>query len=191
MDELGRLSKLYFRLEKVEDEKESNNMKRLFEYIYFLKPPKKFEITVPYDVMLEIAKIVPEKNQLDFAVEKLKGFGHVKKPSKSIDEEVKNLLEFAKNWVRDFERKEIVKIELSKEEKNAISELVGIIKIEDDAEVLQKRIFDITDKHKIKPKRFFQIIYTILLNSERGPRLGQYILQVGKDEIIKKLNEAL
>ncbi len=191
MDELAKLSKVYFRLEKVEDEKENNNIKRLFEYVYFLKPPKKFEITIPYDVMIEIAKILPEKNQLDFAIEKLKEFGYIKKTSKSIENEVEKLLDFAKNWVRDFEKKETLKIELSKEEKDAISELIGIIKIEDDAEILQKRIFDITDEYKIKPKRFFQIIYMILLNSEKGPRLGQYILQVGKEEIIKKLNEAL
>jgi len=191
MDELGRLSKLYFKLEKVEDEKENNNMKRLFEYVYFLKPSRKFKIAAPYDVMLEIAKIVPEKNQLDFAIEKLKEFGHIKKPTKSIKEEVEHLLEFAKNWVRDFERKEIVKIELSKEEKDAISELIGIIKIEDDASILQKRVFDVAGEYKIKPQRFFKIIYTILLNSEKGPRLGHYILQAGKNEIIEKLSAAL
>ncbi len=191
MDEFLRLSKIYFGLEKVEDEHDFANMKRLFEYVHSLRPPKKFEIQVPYHAMVEIAKILPEKNQVNFAIGKLKEFGYLKKSNKSLEAKMKLQLEFAKNWVKDFERKEVPKIVLSKREKDAIAELIDIIKIEDDEAVLQKRIFDIADEFRIQPKRFFQILYTILLNSERGPRLGHYIFQVGKDEIIKKLKSAL
>lgn len=191
MDEIAKLSKVYFGLEKIEDKRDLSNMKRLFEYVYFLKPPKKFTLDVPYDMMLEIARVLPEKNQVKFAIEKLKVFGHVKKASKITEKEIEELLELAKNRIGDFEKKEILKIELSKTEKDAITELIDIIKIEDDADVLQKRIFDIADEYNIKPKKLFQTIYMILLNSERGPRLGHYIIQVGKDEIIKKLSDAL
>lgn len=191
MDEMVKLSRVYFGLEKIEGEKDLGNMERLFEYIHFLAPPKKFTVAVPYDVMIEIAKILPEKNQVEFAVEKLKGFGYVKKATKGLEKEVGKLLEFAKNWVRDFEKKDVTEVSLSKEEKEAIAELIDIVKIEDDADTLQKRIFDITDEYKIKPVNFFRTLYMILLNSERGPRLGSYILQVGKDEIIKKLSAVL
>lgn len=191
MDEMMKLSRVYFGLEKIEGEKDLANMERLFEYVHFLTPPKKFTIVVPYDVMIEIAKILPEKNQVEFTVEKLREFGYVKKAGKNIEKNVSILLEFAKNWVRDFETNEVTKISLSKEEKEAIEELVDIIKIEDDADTLQKRIFDITDEYNIKPASFFRTLYMILLNSERGPRLGSYILQVGKDEIIKKLSAVL
>ena len=191
MDEMLRLSKVYFKLEKVGGTKDLANLKRLFEYVHFLKPPKKLGISVPYDVMVEIAKVLPEKNQVEFASEKLNGFGYLKKTGKATEAEVAKLLEFAKKWAGDFEKTGEAEVSLSKDEKNALSELIDMIKIEDDAEILQKRIFDITDEYNIKPARFFKIIYTILLNSGRGPRLGPYILQVGKSEIIKKLNAAL
>lgn len=189
-DELAKLSKIYFGLEKIDDKKDLDNRKRLFEYVYFLKPPKK-SVAIPYAVMVEIAKILPEKDQVGFAIEKLKEFGHLKKTSKVIEKEVGKLLEFAKNWTRDFEKKEVLEVALSDGEKSAIIELIGAIKTENDADILQKRIFDVSNKFGIKPKKFFQTIYMILLNSERGPRLGHYILQAGKNEIIKKLSATI
>ncbi len=187
MDELGKLEKVYFGMEKIDDKKERSNMERLFEYVYFVKPSKKAGIKIPYNIMLEIARILPEKNQLDFAINKLKEFGHVKKTAKAQEMQISKLLEFAKNWIRDFEKPTLEKLELSKEEKNAISELIDIIKIEDDEDALQKRIFDIANGHNMKIQRLFKIIYMALLNSERGPRLGPYIIQRGKKEVIEKL----
>jgi len=191
MNEINTLSEVYFGNKKIDNDRDLINMKRLFEYVYFLEPPKKSTTSIPYDILLEIARIVPEKNQVKFAIGKLKEFGYIKKSDSDVESKVAILLEFAKNWVNDSEIKETKKIELSKTEKSAISELISIIKTENDSDTLQKRIFDITSKYNIKPGKFFQTLYMILLNSERGPRLGQYILQVGKTEIIKKLSVAL
>jgi lysyl-tRNA synthetase class 1 len=49
----------------------------------------------------------------------------------------------------------------------------------------------IAKKHGLQPPEFFKIIYKILLNSETGPRLGPYILEVGKGEVIEKLKEVI
>ena len=189
MDEVNKLMLTYFGKEKVENERDLINMKRLFAYINFLKPPKNQKLHIPYSVMVEVAKVLPERNQVEFAVGKLKESGHIKKSGKSDEKYIEMLLNFAKNWVEDFERTEAKEVQLSKGEKTAIMELIDMIRVEDRPEILQEKIFGIGNKHKIKSKRFFQILYNILLKSDRGPRLGAYIHQVGKAEIISKLKD--
>lgn len=192
MDEMNRLEKIYFGLEKIEDKRNLVNLTRLFEYIHFLKPTKKISLLVPYSVVTEIAKILPEKNQVEFAMKKLEEFGYLKgKVPEKLKKEIEERLKFAKNWNTDFAKPEFLKVEVKGREKDAIKELIEEIKKEKDAEKLQERIFVIAEKFDIKPAHFFKTIYQILLQAERGPRLGPYIFQVGKEEIIKKFEKVL
>jgi len=191
MDEMNKLENIYFGLEKVENEKELVNLKRLFEYIHLLKPPKKPSLRVAYDSWVEIARTLPEKNQIEFAIEKLKEWKKIKKADKQTKEEVKERLMFAKNWCGNFVKKEVGVQKISEIEKSAIKVLIKEIEKAKDEEQLQKRIFEIAQENKIKPAKFFQLIYQIILKSNRGPRLGPYIIQVGKKEIIKKLKEVI
>lgn len=191
MDDVNELEDIYFGKKKIKNKRELQNAKRLFEFIHLLKPPKKSSLHIPYRVMIEIGKILPDKNQFDFTSKKLKEFGYVKEISESEKNIIKRNLEFAKNWVEDFEKPEVTKIEISDTERNAIKELTKIIEIENDGERLQTRIFEIANKHKIKPTKFFRLIYQILLKQNKGPRLGPYIIQVGKEEVIKILKNSL
>ena len=75
--------------------------------------------------------------------------------------------------------------------KDAIEDLIIVIEKEKNGEILQKKIFEIARQHAMKPFEFFRLIYKILLNSERGPRLGPYIIERGKSEVIEKLKDAL
>jgi len=186
MDELLRLERIYFGLEKVKNERELINSKRLFEYVHFFKPPKKLSLQIPYMKLVEIAKILPEKNRFEFAVEKLKELGLIKKLSEKEKKELEERLRFATNWVKDFERKAGV-LKLTDEEKKAVKELIEVIKKEENGEKIQTRIFEIARENGIKPKKFFKILYRIILKDEKGPRLGPYIIEVGKEEIIRKL----
>jgi lysyl-tRNA synthetase class 1 len=187
MDELDKLEKTYFGLEKVKNEKDLINLKRLFEFVYFLKQPKKSSVHVPYDVIIEVAKILPKKDQLEFAIGKLKESGHVKKLTENNKEKIRNHLSFAINWIKDFERPEFTEVTISETEKEAVKELIKKIEEETDGEKLQTVIFEIAKRHKIKPIKFFKIIYQILLKSDRGPRLGPYVIDRGKSEVIKIL----
>jgi lysyl-tRNA synthetase class 1 len=191
MDELIKLERIYFGKEKILDEREKVNLVRLFEFTNFLKPPKKPGLQIPYNSLVEIVKILPEKNQLEFVIEKLKEYGYIKKIDKSTKKELVERLDFAKRWYDEFEKSEVMKVIISKNEKNAIKELIETIKKENNGETIQKEIFEIARRNDIKPVDFFKLIYRILLNSERGPRLGTYIIEVGKEEIINKLKEVL
>jgi lysyl-tRNA synthetase class 1 len=191
MDDVDKLEDIYFGLKEEKNQRDLFNAKRLFEFVHLLKTPKKVSLHVPYKTMVEIAKILPEKNQVEFALEKLKEFGHVKKIDSSVKNEVEKRLEFGKNWNEDFLKAEEVEIKLSDVEKESIKKLIATIEKENDGEKLQFKIFEIAKASGIKPVEFFRLIYKIILNSERGPRLGPYIIERGKKEVIEKIKEVI
>ncbi len=191
MDEINKLEGINFGVEEVANEKELKNLKRLFKYIYLMKPPKKPVILLPYSSWVELAKILPEKNQLEFAIEKLRSMGYLDKITPKVKEKVNENLGFAINWNKDFLGKEPTEFSIDSNERLALRILIDEIGKSDDSEHMQKVIFDVAKKNNIKPARFFQMLYQILLKADRGPKLGQYIFEVGKEEIIRKLREAL
>jgi lysyl-tRNA synthetase class 1 len=188
-NEFDKAERIYFGLETTKNKRKDQNFKRAYKLA--ITKPKKSSIQIPFEILVEIAKILPEKEQIEFAIEKLKEFGYVKKVNATIKKEIEKRLNFAKNWYEDFGKPKVIeKIELTEKERDAVAELIKTIEIEVDGEELQTKIFEIARLHKIKPEEFFKLIYKIILKSEAGPRLGPYIIRI-KDEVIKKLKEVL
>jgi lysyl-tRNA synthetase class 1 len=106
-----------------------------------------------------------------------------------LEKKVKDRLELAKKWYEKFGKPMIVEFKVSDVEKKAITELIEMVKKENDGEKLQYEIFEIAKKSGIKPVKFFQLIYKIILNQDKGPRLGPYIIERGKEEIIEKFEK--
>jgi lysyl-tRNA synthetase class 1 len=190
MDELNRLEKIYLGLEKVPNKRDEIHLKRLFEYAHLFKYKKKTPVFINYSTFVELAKILPEKNQVEFAINQLRKLGLIKEVNEDVRKTIEERLNFAKNWIEDFLREE-VKVELTETEKKAVEKLIAEIEKEEDGEKLQARIFEIAREEGIEPPRFFKILYRIILKSDRGPRLGPYIIERGKDEIIEKLKASI
>ena len=189
-NEFDKAERIYFGLESSGNERKDNNFKKAYELA--IVKPKRSPFHVPFEVLVELVKILPERNQVDFVIKKLKEFKRLKEENEEIREEIAKRLEFAKRWYEDFgKRKEEFEIEIGEKEKVAIAELVKIIEKEDDGEEIQKQIFEIAKKFGIAVPDFFKILYKIILNSDRGPKLGPYIVESGKEEILKKLKEAI
>lgn len=191
MDENDELEKIYYKIKSVESERDKINFTRLFEQIQIKPLPKKYFYLAPFSIFLEIVKILPEKNQLEFTINKLKEFNHLKDTNKMARMRIQERLQLAKNWYEKYGKVSAAEFEVPHDVKPAIQELISLIEKEKDGEKIQKEIFLIAKKHGLQPPEFFKIIYKILLQSERGPRLGPYILERGKGEIIEKLREVL
>jgi lysyl-tRNA synthetase class 1 len=187
-NEFDQAERIYFGLESSGNERKDQNFRRAYE-LAVVKPKKPSPVHIPFEVMVEIVKILPEKNRLEFALKKLVEFRRIKQVNKDIEEEVSKRLEFAKRWYEDFLKAKVQseKIKVDEKGKMAIEELIKAIEREDDGEKLQKEIFEIARRSGIEIQEFFKLIYKIILNSDRGPRLGPYIIESGKEEIIKKL----
>jgi lysyl-tRNA synthetase class 1 len=189
--EYDNLERIYYEKKIMKNERDRITFSRLFEMIQVKPLSKIYQAKVPFNVLLEIVKILPEKKQFDFVLEKLKEWEHVKTLTPESIIEIKKRFEYVKNWYEKFGKKEEIKLEISDMEVNAIRNLIDEIKKEDDGEKLQTKIFDIARNNNLKPAKFFKLIYQIILKSNRGPRLGPYIIEIGKEEVIRKLKEVV
>jgi lysyl-tRNA synthetase class 1 len=57
--------------------------------------------------------------------------------------------------------------------------LIGAEKDPDTSRNIQSRLYDISRSNKIEPKEFFNLLYRMLINSDRGPRIGNYAVDLG------------
>ena len=191
MMEFDELEDIYFGRKKIADEKEKAKLTGLYKYCWHLKPPKKPSIHVPYNLLVYLAKIAPKGKEKEFIIEKLRDYRYLGRNEEPTEDLLKRI-EYAQNWATDYE-KEIKEttVRLSEKEKKAINELIEFLKTEDSAEKIQNAIFQIARKHEIKPSNFFKVLYLILLGTQKGPRLGPYMVAMGRENVIQALKRAL
>ena len=79
-------------------------------------------------------------------------------------------------------------MKLTEDENDAVFDLSKELQKDWSEQDLQSRIYEIAREAEIEPKRFFQILYRLLLNRDSGPKLGPFIIVVGKDKIRKILD---
>jgi len=190
MNELGYLEDLYFGRKTLKDEKELAKLRGLYEYCWALKPPAKPSICVPYNLLTFLAKMAPKGREEEFMIEKLRSYGYLQK-NQAFDEDLKRRAEFAFNWIRDFEEIKETVISLTSQEKEALKELVEVLRVESEAEKIQNAIFNTAKKHNLQPAEFFRTLYDILIGVPQGPRLGPYVLAMGRQNVINALNRVL
>jgi len=79
-------------------------------------------------------------------------------------------------------------LDLTQKDKDALRELIQALREfkgkennNDSPKILQSRIFDISRRNEVEIKEFFTILYRILVGADRGPRIGNYVLDLGID----------
>ncbi|MFH0832283.1 MAG: hypothetical protein V1900_00980, partial [Candidatus Aenigmatarchaeota archaeon] len=191
-DRYDRVERIYFG-EKIDDKKKESQAKREYELSQIAK--QKEGAQLDYSTAVMISQTCPNKN-LDEIIDLLKEMNVLKKASNRDKERIGKRLTLAKAWAEKYAPEEMkisvqeevpqsIINELNDNEKNAIAALVNEI----DSDDLQTRIYEIAKESGIEPKRFFQILYKILLNRESGPRLGPFIIAIGKDRARKILEQ--
>ena len=182
-DEFDRAEEAFFNPEKLE-KKDQVNLSRAYQ-LAVVKPEKE-STHIKFDLLKSLVAIAPEEKELDFVKIEFK------KNNIKIDEtELKNKIALIKNYIEKFERRKEIEIKLSAKESKALKEFISKLRKAKDAEEIQKIITEITAGNNLPIKDFFRIVYRILFSTDTGPRLSQYIMQVGKEEIIKKLQSVL
>jgi lysyl-tRNA synthetase class 1 len=190
MNELDALEDVYFGRKPVKDEKERVKLRGLYEYCWVMKPPAKPSIHVPYNLLVFLVKMAPKDNMEGFVAEKLRSYGYLQK-NQTVDVGLKKRIEYASNWVRDFEEIKETQVSLSDDERKAISALVGVLETETDPDKIQNAIFNAAKNNGVQPRVFFKTLYAVLLGAPQGPRLGPYMLAMGKQNVVAALKRAL
>ncbi len=189
MKELDFLEDVFFGRIKEGNQARKRKMNGLFEYCWHLKPPEKRSLQIPYTLLVNLISVAPESAFEEFMETRLEEYGYLREGAKFKD--IKKRVQYAANWVKDFARLEDVTIELDNKQKAALNELLKGIKDLTDADAIQSKIFEIARANDIKPGDFFKILYQILLNTDRGPKLGPYIQTIGVEQVIKTIKKNL
>lgn len=189
MNELDELEDVYFGKKQLSP-KETARLKGIYQYCWVMKPPEKPSIHVPYNLLAFLVKMAPKECLNDYVTEKLQSYGYLQKNQK-IDEGLVKRIEYALNWSRDFEEIKETAVILSPEAKKAIAELLQNLPAADDPDKVQNAIFNAAKNNGMKPGEFFKTLYTVLMGAPQGPRLGPYVLAMGKANVSAALERAL
>ncbi|MEO9276581.1 MAG: lysine--tRNA ligase [Nitrososphaera sp.] len=186
MDEYNELENIYFGKIKLENENKTIRSKGLYEYVNLLTPPKSQRPYVNYRLLVQLCKIFRE-DRIPLVTKKLIEYGTIKESSPEIEE----LITLAGNYADDFDKPTKVEIQVEDKVKNALSELASLLSSEQEPEDLQNSIYRIAKNRDIQPKDFFKILYQIILAAERGPKLGPFILDIGRKKVALLISEHL
>jgi len=188
MDEMDELEDIYFGKKRIGDSKEKTKLMGLYKYCSFMKPPESPGVHVPYNLIVSLAKVAPKGSEASFIIEKLRDYRYVKG---KVSSDLKSRIGYALNWAGDFEETTEAAVELNAEERTAVGELVQTLPAVENAEEIQSVIFEIARRNKVRPKRFFNLLYSMLLGTHSGPRLGPYLIDMGKENAIETLRRSL
>ncbi len=183
MDECNELENTYFGKIKIDNPAKATKLKGLYEYVNLLNPPKGPQPYVSYRLLIELGKIFKE-NRVELVMKKLIDYGVIKNPEPQIEE----LITKAGNFADDFDQQEKVDVQIDDSAKKALKELSDLLGGETEPEDLQNDIYQIAKKNNVQPRDFFKILYQIILSTNRGPKIGPFIVDIGRKKIAKTLS---
>jgi len=189
MKELDYLESVYFGRIKEKNQARKRKLRGLYEYCWHLHPPEKMSIQIPYALLVNLLSVAPENKKYEFLESRLIEYGYLRDGATIND--VKERITFAENWVADFKQLEEFELSLTPEQKTALKSLVKVLEKVKTADEIQTSIFETARKHELKPGDFFKLLYNILLNTDRGPKLGPYIHTIGTKLAIQKIRKQL
>jgi len=186
MDEYHELDNIYFGKIKPDNEMKAIKSKGLFEYVNLLNPPKALTPYVNYRLLIQLGKIFREE-RVSKVTKKLIEYGTIKESSP----EIELLITLAGNYADDFDKPSKVEVQLDEASRKALSELANALASENEPVDLQNSIYQIAKDNGIQPKDFFKTLYQIILAAERGPKLGPFILDIGRKKVATTITEYL
>jgi len=80
--------------------------------------------------------------------------------------------------------------QLTKEQKEFLSQAISLIESEGNPENLQLALYNLTKQLKLDAKKAFSAIYISLIGKEFGPKAAWFLLSYPKEKMIERLKEA-
>ncbi|HLQ06190.1 MAG TPA: lysine--tRNA ligase [Nitrososphaerales archaeon] len=187
MDDFDDLEEYYFSKGRDPNQMKDARLRGLYEYTMLLKVPKAKGVHVPYRLIAQLASVAPKNSAEDFVVKRLVSYGMASESSQDLSRRI----EWAAKWATREGRRSVEPPHLSPNAKKALEEFARALPGAKDGDAIQNAAFEAAKKNGLKPGEFFPVIYSILLGSDRGPRLGPYVVDAGQAEISKALLEAV
>ncbi|MEM4310548.1 MAG: lysine--tRNA ligase [Candidatus Nitrosocaldus sp.] len=199
-DEYDRLEDTYFNVTGYDasslttpDAMKLIKQRGIYEYINHNRIPSRAGEHVPYMLLAQLAAVAVEGKEVEYVLNRLRAYGMLKGRDGEVSERLRERILKARLYALEVlqQRPESKAVSLDERQRKAIEDLIQVICSSDDAKVIQSSIFDTARKHGIEPKEFFKLLYMLLIGTDYGPRLGPYIIDVGKNNIISMLRRHL
>jgi len=158
--------------------------------------------TIPFQIPYRhLVTLVQIGKTWDNLIKILKRTGQLSEELNDKDEKrLKQRIEHVKYWLDKFApdmvkfriQKVRINIKINNDEKTIIHSFIKKIdKTKWRPEDIHNLIYEISEKEKINSKIAFTIIYRILLNQQKGPRVGFFLSNLDKEFVLKKFKEAV
>lgn len=208
MDEYDLYEDIYFNKIKEKNINKAKKIKGIYEYVNNLNPSNVLPIHIPYRILIQQSELFMDQqvnNPIEKIYERLKKYGLIKEETKEITNKIRLSMEWAKEFKDDVLDKNKITLQLEDKQKKAIVEILIQLKIiardqenstipinpEEQSQQIQTIIFLKSKENHIEPKDFFKLFYKILINTERGPKLGNYIVDLGIRNVINKIEKEI
>ncbi len=193
-----KTERLYFGVDKEENLHDLQKHKRIYQLSHIGKIPSKMPPQISFTHASMVLQAAGFNEQ--YAIELLQ---ETNKIPKKLDEEdkkyLKDRLNFARKWIDNFaseqykfqlQDKVLQNVGLNEKEKELFNELSKILQHGSfTEEELHSEFYNLCNEFGYDAKEFFKKAYLILINKEKGPKLANFILSIGKDRVIKLLNQ--
>jgi lysyl-tRNA synthetase, class I len=208
MDEYDFYEDIYFNKIKEKNIPKSTKIKGIYEYANNLKPNHLSKIHIPYRILIQQSELFIDQkdSSIEKIYERLKKYGLAKEETPELTNKIKLSLEWAREFKEvydDTEDEKVIWTQLEDKQKNAINNVLEQLSMianeledsdvqidnEELSQKIQTIIFLKSKENNIEPKDFFKIFYKILINVERGPKLGNYIVDLGIRNVINRIEK--
>jgi lysyl-tRNA synthetase class 1 len=187
MDEYDFYEDVFFGNALEENQIKLAKIRGIYEYINHLKPSSSPSKHVPYRLLVQQALLFSaDAERIDRIYGRLAKYGIAAEKNAIMT----NKIRLASNWADDqgLQNDRRSELDLTQKDKDALRELIQALREfkgkennNDSPKILQSRIFDISRRNEVEIKEFFTILYRILVGADRGPRIGNYVLDLGID----------
>jgi len=187
MDEFDDLEEYYFSKKRDSNQLKDARQRGLYEYTMLLRVRKSKGVHIPYRLLAQLSSVAPEGAALEFVFKRLASYGMVTAESEDLAKRV----EWASTWAKREGRRTAELPDLSEAARRAVDDFAKALPLAKDADEVQNAAFSAARKNGLKPGEFFPAVYAILLGSDRGPRLGPYVIDAGRESVSRTLLEAV
>jgi lysyl-tRNA synthetase class 1 len=199
MDEFDELEAYYFSKQRDPNTMKDAKQRGLYEYTVLTSVPPHSGVHVPYRQVAELAVVAPEGAVEEFVTKRLISNGAVAETSP----ELSTRIGWAARWAHDANLRveKMAESDLPKAKQTppdwddktvaALRSFANALVPSKTSDEIQGAAFESIRSSGTEPSKFFSAIYHILLGTERGPRLGPYIMDAGQGATANKIIAAL
>jgi lysyl-tRNA synthetase class 1 len=191
-EDFDKCERIYFDRKEAKDEKEYLKYKRIYELSCTGKVPEKLPYQPSFRHLSNILQVYDEN--IDEAVK------HYSKELKTEEDEERFRLraKCCLNWLKRYAPKDMkFRIQnhapethdLNEKQIAALKKVAQIIDDFDNDEKLHEEFYKICTELELSTKDFFKAAYKVLIDKERGPRLANFMLTIGKRRVKNLFDE--